>query len=98
MKQYKCKSELHYVKPDSYNYSPETLDKPPDFAYSRSKKALDRQKAENRKVIHNQSSREERPPAESGSGQGVDEVHPGADPVSGRCAGAFAARKHQPGT
>ena len=68
MKPYKCKSELPYVKPDSYNYSPETLDKPPDFAYSRSKKALDRQKAENRKVIHNQISREERPPAESGSG------------------------------
>ena len=39
-------------------------------------------KAENGKVVHIRSSREERPPAESGSGQGVDEVHPGADPVS----------------
>ena len=82
MKPYKCKSELPYVKPDSYNYSPETLDKPPDFAYSRSKKALDRQKAENRKVIHNQSSREERPPAESGSEGRICEVRPGVCPVN----------------
>ncbi|NBK91641.1 hypothetical protein D5278_06545 [bacterium 1XD21-13] len=57
------------------------------------RKHLNGKKAENGKVVHIRSSREERPPAESGSGQGVDEVHPGADPVSaGASAGYVSTR------
>ena len=39
-------------------------------------------KARNGRVVRHQSSREELSPAESSSGGGLDEVHPGADPVS----------------
>lgn len=41
-----------------------------------------KEKAVNGKVVHHQSIREELSPAESGSGQGLDEVHLGADSVS----------------
>lgn len=41
-----------------------------------------KRKAVNGKVVYHQSIREELSPAESSSGQGLDEVHPGADSVS----------------